>query len=59
MPISASMKRSFRRVKRPRSRACAFEVTTSVEACSVSMRKLPMSALRCLRSATRPSSRAR
>ena len=43
--------------KRPRSRSCAFEVTTSVEACSVSIRKLPMSALRCRRSATRASSR--
>ena len=44
--ISAAMNAAFRSRKRPTSRSCAFDVTTSFTDWSVSMRKLPMSALR-------------
>ena len=53
------MNRPFRRRKRCTSRSCALAATTSLTPCKVSMRKLPMSALRSRSTATRFSSRRR
>ncbi len=44
--ISAPTNDALRSRNRATSRSCAFDVTTSFIACNVSMRKLPISALR-------------